>query len=147
MRRLVFRAWNPVTGTWLDLNDINLSFIHDRLNPGRWIIVRHEKGVRTEYRGLYIMQFTQLYDDDGNEICEGDVCYAYKTNSGLEGYYTVVWDSRRGRWAYKNGRVHEKYQVGKAGNMHCIIKGNIFDDAELKYIANHEETQRSVLAH
>ena len=81
------------------------------------------------------MQDTGLKDDDGNTIHELDIVYAYKKGS-IEGYYLVVWDGDKGKWAYCHNNHREPYLVGKRGNSHCVIQGNPFDNPELRELVD-----------
>lgn len=137
MRLYKFRAWDKQKKEWIDMTHMNISFKTDKTMPGKWYAVKHIDGKTIINKQMITMQYTGLHDDLGDEICEGDVCYAFKKSSGLNGYYRVTWDEIRGRWAYMSGSVCERYQVGKAGNMHCKIVGNQFDTPALDNIWKH----------
>lgn len=71
---------------------------------------------------IIVTQNTGLKDCDGKEIYQGDLVKTEKANSYLSGTYEVIWDAKKGRWAYKGN----SYQVGKSGNLKCWVVGNIF---------------------
>lgn len=131
MRQYKFRAWDSDNNKWIDLDHVGISFVKDidenNQPTGRWVVIKSHTNNPELYKNCLLSQYTGLLDDHMEEIAEGDIVKAYKKGSGLNGTYTVVWDSKHGRWAYKNGHVLEKYQVGKAGNMHCTVIGNIFE--------------------
>lgn len=135
MRVHKYKAWDNQALEWIDLDTVGLSFTKHPTDTKRWIVtIARENNIEVK-TDITFLKYTGLYGDRGQEICEGDVVYAYKPNSSLEGHYVVVWDEKRGRWAYKNGNIIEKYQVGKVGNMHCVIQGNILEHTEFQYIA------------
>lgn len=136
MRAARYRAWDTKEKSWIDLHTTGLTFARHPDSPDAWVVIITKDGNSEIKNDIILQQYTGLYSDDEEEICEGDVTYAYKNNSSLEGHYIVVWDSKRGRWAYKSGNHIEKYQVGKVGNMHCTIQGNYLEHIELQYIAN-----------
>lgn len=76
-------------------------------------------------------EFIGSLDKNGREIYEGDICKAYKPNSYLDGNYAVVWDDKRGRWAYDNTFLDRMYQVGSANNLACEIISTIYENPEL----------------
>lgn len=119
MRIIKFRCWDkggnrflPRNGGYFESN----SFIYSLASI-----------IDGEFDDLIIQQFTGLKDKNGKEIYEGDVCHAYKANSYLNGNYEVVWDNKRGRWAYKGNT----YQVGSSGNLDCEVIGNVFQNNDL----------------
>lgn len=57
MRDIKFRAWNSIDKAMVDNTPV-------MINLKRLMISKH----------YYVMQFTGLYDGDGNEIYEGDIC-------------------------------------------------------------------------
>lgn len=132
MRKHTYKAWHPLDKCWFNLQKKNISLKPHPIEEGRWH-VEEDKGHYSVTHNLIFCKRTGLYDDNGKEIVEGDIVYAYKKGTPLDGYYTIIWDTKRGRWAYKSGNHIEKYQVGKAGNMHCFIQGNIFEHTEYQY--------------
>jgi uncharacterized phage protein (TIGR01671 family) len=133
MRTNRYRCWDNDNKTWINLADIDISLKADTTSLGRWYVIKTFKGKETELRNLLFMEYTGLYDDAGDEICEADIVFAKKSASNLNGYYMVVWDSLRGKWAYRSHKVVESFQVGKAGNAHCKIVGNLHDDPNLNH--------------
>src|SRR5687768_63756 len=89
MRAFKYRCRDLDANEWIDMKDITLSFRPHPENHGKWIAVQSVDNKRIEKHNLLIMQYTGLYDDAGEEICENDICYAYKKGSGLNGYYKV----------------------------------------------------------
>lgn len=129
MRLHKFRAWNDEKKEWMDLRQADLCFIQHKEIEGKWIVIRHE--TQEVYEDLKIHEYTGLLDCNNQEIIEGDICRAYKEGSGLDGVYEIVWDAQRGKWAYRDHGIIEKYQVGTSGNMHCEVIGNVFENSDL----------------
>lgn len=131
MRQARYRAWDNTNNEWIDFNDVGLSLVRVPDTPDSWMVVIDRDGETYIRDDIVFHQYTGLYADDGEELCDGYIVHAYKPNSGLDGLYTITWDDKRGKWAYmKDGRI-EPYQVGKAGNAHCFIRGNIHDTPNL----------------
>jgi uncharacterized phage protein (TIGR01671 family) len=128
-----YRFWDADKKEWIDVTKVDIYFQYDANSPTLWSLLTYVDGKKVR-KNLITHQSTGLFDDNSVEIMEGDIVWAYKANSNLNGYYKVVWDNLRGRWAYMNGEVLEKYQVGKSGNTHCKILGNEFDNPKLNHI-------------
>ena len=70
----------------------------------------------------HLMQFTGLYDKNGNEIWEGDV-----VSLNGEGTYLVTWDEEDCLFKFGNSPVFEAC----AYKAKIIVIGNIFENPEL----------------
>ena len=59
-------------------------------------------------------QFTNKQDEHKKDIYAGDICYAFKSNSCLDGYYEVAWNERKACWFYKDAPKSRSgsYQIG-----------------------------------
>lgn len=137
MRPTRYRVWDKLNGHWMDLSTQAITLTADSSKTQVSYTVSHINGIPIYEGNIINMQYTGLYDDTGQEIAQYDICFAFKKGSGLNGYYKVVWDGTRGRWAYQGSTMRERYQVGKAGNMHCKILGNEFDNPTLDYMRKH----------
>lgn len=76
-----------------------------------------------------IQQFTGLYDSNGKEIWEGDLCKTERSNTYLNGLYQVKWDDNKAHYIYDRNdfnsyqrKVIHKYVVGYGK---CYVVGNI----------------------
>lgn len=131
MRQSRYRVWDRTHKEWIDLSKVGLSLVRIPENPEFWMVVIDTGGETSIREDIEFHQYTGLYSDDGEEICENDIVYAHKPNSGMDGIYTITWNQERGRWSYEKDGILEPYQVGKAGNAHCYIRGNIYDTPNL----------------
>ncbi len=114
MRDISFRAWNTRLKIMEDISD--LYWFEENMC--------HQNG-DNDY---VLQQSTGLVDSNGKDIYEGDMCYAFKSNSYLDGVYEVTWHEAKGRWYYKNQPTYKDlYQVGSGGNSVCRVIGNIFE--------------------
>jgi uncharacterized phage protein (TIGR01671 family) len=88
--------------------------------------------------GLYIpfqsevMQYTGIKDDDGTEICEGDIIRHYHKNRISESYETFI--VKFGE--YNNNMTYEDYVEGVGFYLYDIITGDVEIFCNHKVIGN-----------
>ena len=113
-REIKFRAF--VDGSMLDV--VTLDFDNKEV----WF-----DGFCMDFKNVELMQFTGLYDKNGKEIYEGDIC---RDEDGLG---VVYWE--KDCWMY--GFVQDDSSYKSDGYMlremvdDCEIIGNIFENQEL----------------
>ena len=78
MKEIKYRAWNKHSKEMLEIIQINF-----RDNYLDYSDVNSENGTRRLLlKEVELMQFTNTYDDDKTEICEGDILF-YDTDDGF----------------------------------------------------------------
>lgn len=126
-RPIRFRVYNNAAKKWVHGPGQEVNLFGETILLGGFMRVPFE-----ELNDCEALEFTGMVDRNGTEIYEGDICYAHKSNSYLDGNYVVAWHDTKGRWYYKNQPEYKDlYQVGCAGNLKCEVIGNIFDNPEL----------------
>lgn len=143
MREIKFRAWDKernkmyffadfAIGTNAPSTEMRASMYDPNkpLGEDNYLYDTEADSWSSEDRIIF-MQYTGLKDKNGKEIYEGDIVQAYKPNSYLDGSYAVIWDEKRGRWAYDSTFLDRMYQVGSAGNLTCEVIGNIYENEDL----------------
>jgi len=120
-RAIKFRAWDLINKKWIELcyleiNNDKVDYVHDKYGDD-WNI-----------NNCVLMQFTGFQDDDGKEICEGDIVnYSLCTNEYTGDYEydkgIVTFDSECGYW-----RIADEVFYGTES---IQIIGNIYENPEL----------------
>ena len=96
MKDMKFRIWNKNSKSFV-LNSENKIAMFDLVTWAYFAATN-----KMERLDSYIVnQYTNLLDKTNEDIYEGDICKAYKSNSYLKGNYEVIWDEKHGKWAYK----------------------------------------------
>lgn len=105
-----FRAWHKQNRFWINVAWI--SFSEQTLGDGN--------GGNWRFQEVELVQFTGLYDKNGEEIYEGDIVEFNKSGK----YVAVDWNSRGGCW------VVGESVLGRASSSSEVI-GNIYENPEL----------------
>lgn len=122
MRKIKFRAWDPVDNRMLPVENINFREKYISLNEG-------DNSITDTFEMFNLMQYTGLKDRNGVEIYESDIV---KTCEGR--LKQVIWQGNGFKFLYKRG-YNEKtiLDLGDTSNKRWGIKviGNVYENPEL----------------
>lgn len=120
-----FRAWDKLTDTIQDVLDIN--FLEKTVTVSQKGIVWYKHDNLRSFEDLILMQYTGLYDVNGNQYCQDDLV---KWNDNI---YRLI----RGTYAFElygfyRQRQDEPYDYFSEGAyLEGEIIGNIYANPEL----------------
>ena len=119
MREVKFRAWHKADKRMFGVYQINWEQGGLTIScGGSW----HE-----DVDNYELMQFTGLKDENGVEICEGDVIRDDDESYNL----IVVWDNKRARFALSDGKGSMFTYMFNNDMEPLEIIGNIYENPEL----------------
>ena len=131
MREIKFRAWDSFNKKMLSWEQFkNIKFdVGDGYDVGIPLEILDEK--YQKQHNLIPQQFTGLYDKNGKEIYEGDICnHEYHPNySGI-----IRWEEELLSYAFtlkdKDGEYEQYFFIKSDGKKYKVI-GNIYENPEL----------------
>ena len=120
MRKIKFRAWHKEKKIMGEV--LGIDILHKEIFFSNEDVDCYE---HTDFKDIELMQYTELKDEDGDEIYEGDIVTLHNSR------YKVIFNSEEARFVLKDVFFEIDIPFTNNNNKRIEVIGNIYENSEL----------------
>ena len=120
MRKIKFRAWHKEKKIMGEV--LGIDILHKEIFFSNEDVDCYE---HTDFKDVELMQYTELKDEYGDEIYEGDIVTLHNSR------YKVIFKTEGARFVLRNDEFELEITFINNNNERIEIVGNIYENPEL----------------
>ena len=120
MRKIKFRAWHKEKKIMGEV--LGIDILHKEIFFSNEDVDCYE---HTDFKDVELMQYTELKDEYGDEIYEGDIVTLHNSR------YKVIFKTEGARFVLRNDEFELEITFINNNNERMEIVGNIYENSEL----------------
>ena len=120
MRKIKFRAWHKEKKIMGEV--LGIDILHKEMFFSNEDVDCYE---HTDFKDVELMQYTELKDEYGDEIYEGDIVTLHNSR------YKVIFKTEGARFVLRNDEFELEITFINNNNERIEIVGNIYENPEL----------------
>jgi len=120
MRKIKFRAWHKEKKIMGEV--LGIDILHKEIFFSNEDVDCYE---HTDFKDVELMQYTELKDEYGDEIYEGDIVTLHNSR------YKVIFNSEEARFVLKDVFFEIDIPFTNNNNKRIEVIGNIYENSEL----------------
>ena len=120
MREIKFRAWHKEKKIMGEV--LGIDILHKEIFFSNEDVDCYE---HTDFKDVELMQYTELKDEYGDEIYEGDIVTLHNSR------YKVIFKTEGARFVLRNDEFELEITFINNNNERMEIVGNIYENSEL----------------
>lgn len=120
MRKIKFRAWHKEKKIMGEV--LGIDILHKEIFFSNEDVDCYE---HTDFKDVELMQYTELKDEYGDEIYEGDIVTLHNSR------YKVIFKTEGARFVLRNDEFELEITFINNNNERMEIVGNIYENPEL----------------